>query len=79
MRLISVSSHFLETKFDQTDTSSDSTISDADQSSDDGNETTASGKSSKKKKGKQGKKVHVMEGSRVLREVFLNTPSSLII
>ena len=41
--------------------------------------TTASGKSSKKKKGKQGKKVHVMEGSRVLREVFLNTPSSLII
>ena len=34
--VISVCSFFLETKLDQTDTSSDSTISDADQSSDDG-------------------------------------------
>ena len=74
MRLISVCSLFLETKLDQTDTSSDSTISDADQSGDDGNETTASEKSSKRKKGKQGKKVHVLEGSRVLREVFFIYP-----
>ena len=53
VRLISVCSLFLEMKLDQTDISSDSTISDADQSGDDGNETTASEKSSKKKKGKQ--------------------------
>lgn len=66
---------FLETKLDQTDTSSDGTISDADQSGDDGNETTASEKkSSKKKKGKQGKKVHVLKGSRVLRNVFYIYP-----
>ena len=74
MRLTSVCSLFLETKLDQTDTSSDSTISDADQSGDDGNGTTASKKSSKKKKGKQGKKVHVLEGSRVLREVLFYIP-----
>ena len=49
MRLISVCPLFLETKLDQTDPSSDSTISDADQSGDDGNETTARGKSSKKR------------------------------
>ena len=50
VRLISVCSLFLETKLDQTDTSSDNTISDADQSGDDENETTASEKSSKKEK-----------------------------
>ena len=77
MRLISVCSLSLQTKLDQTDTSSDSTVSDAEQSSDDGNEATASEKSSKK--GKQGKKIHVLEGSRVPREVFLYTPASLII
>ncbi|PFX11858.1 hypothetical protein AWC38_SpisGene24277 [Stylophora pistillata] len=37
-------------KLDETDRSSDNTISDADQSGDDGNETTASEKSNKKKK-----------------------------
>ena len=51
VRLISVYSLSLETKLDQTDTSGDSTISDADQSADDGNETTASKRISKKKKG----------------------------
>ena len=50
VKLISVCFHFLETKLDQADTSSGSTISDADQSGDDGNETTASEKSSEKKK-----------------------------
>ena len=62
MRLIRVCSLFQETKLDQTDTSSDNTISDADQSGDDGNETTASEKAVREK-GKQGKKVHVLEGS----------------
>ena len=52
MRLISVCSLFLETKLDQTDTSSDSSISDADQIGDDGTETTASEKAVKKKSSK---------------------------
>ena len=80
MRLISVCSLFLERKLDQTDTSSDSAISDADQSGDDENENTASEKSSNKRKGKQGKKVHVLEGVGYTQACFiLYTPSSLII
>ena len=62
MRLISVCSLFLETKLDQTDTSSDSTISDADQSGDDGNETTASEKAVKRKKASKVKRFMFWKG-----------------